>query len=430
MSIFKIKKLGKYDVIREIGRGAMGRVYLGYDPYVNREVAIKVALSDVVGDKTTGVFYRRMFFNEARVAGLLDHPNIVPVFDAGTEGNLCYLVMDYIKGGKTVKDYCAGDKLLPVEKVIEIIFKCAKALDYAHRKGIIHRDVKPGNIMLTEDMDVRLCDFSIARMSKGEETQFEGIMGSPKYMSPEQINDAPLANQTDIYSLGIVAYEMLTGVSPFDADNISTLVHKILNRPHVPLRTHRPSLPAKLDDVINKMLRKDPTERYAMGLDLATDLSRIFNNLKISEKELLEGEKFLSLKKLAFFGDFNDSEIWEVVRASLWLNFGPGVRILAEGDFEDSFYILVHGSVDVRKADKVLSKLIEGDCFGEMGYLSKSRRSATIVSITDVTLLKVSGTLIEHTSVNCQLRFSRVFINTLIARLTRTSEEISRGYIT
>jgi serine/threonine protein kinase len=430
MSISKIKKLGKYDIIREIGRGSMGRVYLGYDPYVNREVAIKVALSEIVGDKSTGVFYRRMFFNEARVAGLLDHPNIVPVYDAGTEGNYCYLVMDYIKGGKTIRDYCAVEKLLPVEKVIEIIFKCAKALDYAHRKGVIHRDIKPGNIMLTEDMDVKVCDFSIARMSMGEETQFEGIMGSPKYMSPEQINDAPLGNQTDLYSLGVVAYEMLTGVPPFDADNISTLVHKILNRPHVPLRTHRPSLPAALDDVVSRMLKKDPAERYSMGLDLSADLARIFKNLKFPENELREEGKFLSLKKLAFFGDFNDSEVWEVVRASHWLNYEPGLRIIAEGDFEDSFYILVQGSVEVLKANKVLSTLVEGDCFGEMGYLSKSRRTATIVSITDVTLLKVSGTLMEHTSVGCQLRFSRVFVNTLITRLTRTSEEISRGCIT
>ena len=154
--------LGKYDVVREVGRGSMGVVYLGHDPFTGSDVAIKVALPESLQDKRGGARYRKLFFNEAKVAGKLRHPNIVGVFDAGMEDEICYIVMEMIFGGRTLYDHCQPDTLLPIEDVVRIIFKSARALDYAHRQGVIHRDIKPRNILLSEDGEVKLCDFSIA----------------------------------------------------------------------------------------------------------------------------------------------------------------------------------------------------------------------------------------------------------------------------
>jgi serine/threonine protein kinase len=202
----KITSLGKYEVRKEIGRGSMGIVYLGHDPYIDRPVAIKVALAEALGDPKSGTQYRKMFFNEAHTAGKLTHPNIVNIYDAGVDEDNCYIVMEYVEGATTLKAYTRQGRMLPVNKVIEIAFKSAKALDYAHRQGVTHRDIKPSNILLNKDLDVKMCDFSIAHINKTdmETTQPAGIMGSPRYMSPEQLREEKVDCQTDIYSLGVV----------------------------------------------------------------------------------------------------------------------------------------------------------------------------------------------------------------------------------
>ena len=184
------QNLGKYEVEEEIDRGSMGIVYLGRDPYIDRPVAIKVALDESLKDEESGERYRKMFFNEAHTAGKLTHPNIIGIYDAGIHEEICYIIMEYIEGGDTLKSHTKPDTLLPTEKVVEIIFKCATALDYAHREGVVHRDIKPSNILITKNKDVKIGDFSIAHVNKPDvtQTQPEGMMGSPKYMSPEQLS--------------------------------------------------------------------------------------------------------------------------------------------------------------------------------------------------------------------------------------------------
>ena len=150
------EKLGKYDIHQQIGKGSMGIVYEGYDPFSDSKVAVKVAISEALKDSESGERYRKMFFNEAHTAGMLRHPNILEILDAGADGSDCYIVMELVEGADTLKSYCSPDKLLPVKEVIEIIFKCAKALDYAHRKGVVHRDIKPTNILVTKDMDIKM----------------------------------------------------------------------------------------------------------------------------------------------------------------------------------------------------------------------------------------------------------------------------------
>ena len=419
-------KLGKYEIQQQVGKGSMGIVYQGYDPFTDSKVAVKVALSDSLKDSELGERYRKMFFNEAHTAGMLRHPNILEIKDAGADGDNCYIVMELVEGANTLKSFCSPDNLLPLKQVIEIIFKCAKALDYAHRKGVVHRDIKPTNILVTDDMDVKIGDFSIAHVISSDTTHTMpmGFVGSPRYMSPEQVQEDTITNQTDLFSLGIVMYELLTGKHPFIADSFSRLIHKIINEKHPPLGTYRSDLPDILEKIVHHALEKSPDKRYKMGLNMAADLSIAFDYLEEPQENIELQEKFNAIQQLDFFRDFSEPEIWEIINACVWQEIEQGKEIIVEGDIDDSFYILADGSVDIMKEHQPIGILRAGDCFGEMGYLSKTQRSATIIARERVSLMKVNATLIEQVSVDCQLHFSKVFLRTLVKRLSDTTAKV------
>lgn len=421
------EKLGKYEIRKQVGRGSMGVVYEGYDPYADKEVAVKVAISDSLKDKEAGARYRRMFFNEAHTAGMLRHPNITEILDAGADEDTCYIVMEYIPGGETLKRHCNPEDLLPFEQVIEIVFKCAKALDYAHRQGVVHRDIKPTNLLITEDKNVKIADFSIAHLISSDTTNTMpmGFVGSPRYMSPEQVQEDNITNQTDLFSLGIVMYELLTGKHPFVADSFSRLIHKIINEKEPPLRTHRSDIPEIMEKIVHHALQKNPEKRYKMGLNMAADLSLAFDYLDKPEQDIAIEEKFNAIQQLEFFREFPESEIWEIIRACIWQEFQPGSEIIVEGDIDDSFFIITSGVVDVLKDNQVIGSLSKGDCFGEMAYLSKVQRTATIRAKDSVSLMKINATLIDQVSVDCQLNFSKVFMKTLVKRLASTTAMVA-----
>ena len=417
------EKLGKYEIHTQVGKGSMGIVYEGYDPYSDKKVALKVAMTEALKDKESGERYRKMFFNEAHTAGMLRHPNILEILDAGADGDDCYIVMELVEGADTLKTYCSPENLLPVKQVIEMIFKCAKALDYAHRKGIVHRDIKPTNILVTRDKDIKIGDFSIAHLISSDTTNTMpmGFVGSPRYMSPEQVQEDTITNQTDLFSLGIVMYELLTGKHPFIADSFSRLIHKIINEKHPPLSTYRADLPDILEKIVHHALQKSQEKRYKMGLNMAADLSLAFDYLEEPQENIELQEKFNAIRGLNFFQEFSDTEIWEIINACQWQDFDEGQEIIIEGDIDDSFYIITSGSVNITKENKPVGMLHEGDCFGEMAYLSKTERSATIVAGGRVQLLKLNSTLIEQLSTECQLHFSKVFLKTLVKRLSETT---------
>ncbi len=420
------EKLGKYEVMDLIGKGGMAEVYLGYDPFADRKVALKVHKT-ADGDDNALRFQRRLFFNEAHTAGLLDHNNIMTVYDAGVEEDLPYIVMEYVATARTLKDHCTRDKLLPVRDVVEIIFKCARALDYAHRQGVVHRDIKPTNIMLTDSGDVKIGDFGIAQRIASETTQMLGMIGSPRYMSPEQAQEGDVSHLSDLFSLGVVFYELLTGRQPFAARTFSHLIYTIIHENPPALRHMRPDLPGELEPIVDRLLRKDPGRRYQRGNDLAADLSRAFGYLETAESTIDDDEKFNTARKLEFFGEFTDTELWEVLRAALWERYTTADRIITEGNVDQAFYIIVHGDVMVKKGAKLLGMLETGDCFGEMAYLSSTQRTASIYAVNDVATLKLNESLIEQTSTECQLKFLKVFLRTLVARLTHTSEKLSKN---
>jgi len=301
----------------------MGVVYEGNDPYLQREVAIKVILSDG-SDKGS----LRAFFTETRAAGMLQHPHIVSVYDAGIEDDMSYIVMEYING-KTLQQHTKGDQLLPVEKVIDIIFKCCKGLDYAHRQGVIHCDIKPSNIMVDDDDVAKIMDFSIARLdSKHDQTQRVGIIGSPNYMSPEQVQELDVTPASDLYSLGAVMYELLTGFPPFTADNLHSLIYQIVHEPPVSLGEKRPDLPEAVVNVVDKALIKDPQKRYQSGQEFANSLSRLFDKLRYIDRQIQGIEQLDLLRTLDFFEEFSEEEIDEVMQAATWVRFETSHTIL------------------------------------------------------------------------------------------------------
>ena len=235
-------KIGKYNILSELGQGASAVVYLAEDPFNDRKVAVKLAKKDPGMGEEEAKRFEKLFLNEASLAGKLNHPNIVGVFDAVVEEDLQYIVMEYVPGG-SLKKFCSETNLLPVRQAVLVIFKMCRALDYAFQNGVIHRDIKPANILLSERDDIKISDFGTAKISHATHTQIDGFLGSPAYMSPEQINEEGPSVQSDIYSLGVVMYELLTGKLPFRAENSVAMINKILNEDPVPIETLRPDLP-------------------------------------------------------------------------------------------------------------------------------------------------------------------------------------------
>jgi len=414
------EKIGKYVIVKEVGHGSTGVVYLSHDPYYRRDVAIKVynlESHDVERARVT----RKMFLSEAHMVGMLQHPNILPIFDAGEEEGRYYIVTEHVHGARTLSAYCKPDNLLPVDDVVEIMYKCAKALHYAHSRGVIHRDIKPSNIMLTQANDVRIIDFGIALVSDSEISRIEGIAGSPSYMSPEQVQSLEITNRADLYSLGAVMYEMLTGFRPFRGGNLSKLLHQIVYATAQPIHSLRNDIPEVLENCVAKALQKDPAKRYRNGLELAADLTRVHQTLRDGSSKLDRQEQFSILRTLKFFHDFSQSEILEVLRASTWQDYEQEEEIVKEGEMDDRFYVIVSGSVAVMRHTKVLGQLDAGDCFGETSYVRGAKRQATIKALSPVTLMKVSSTLLEQSSAACQLRFNKVFLRNLISRLQSPS---------
>ncbi len=411
------EKIGKYVIINKIGKGSTGMVYLSHDPYYRRDVAIKVYNIEEDVDAERARVSRKMFFNEAHMVGMLQHPNIMPIFDAGEEDGSYYVVTEHVQGARTLAAYCRPDNLLRVDDVIEIIYKVAKALHYAHGRGVIHRDIKPSNVMLTIDNDVRIIDFGIAIVSDSEVSRIEGIAGSPSYMSPEQVQSEELTSRSDLYSLGAVMYELLTGYRPFRADNLSKLLHQIVYATPPPIHTYRDDLPEELEQVVMTTMQKEPGKRPVSGNAMAAELTRVYKDMRQKYDRLDNQEHFDLLRTSPFFHDFSHAEIWEVLRASDWHEYQDGEDIVKEGEVDDRFYIIVAGSVSVQAGGNSLGSLSNGDCFGETSYVRGAKRQASIRSQGQVTILRVSSSLLEQSSSACQLRFNKVFLRALITRL-------------
>ncbi|MGH8729731.1 MAG: protein kinase domain-containing protein [Burkholderiales bacterium] len=419
-------RIGKYPILRELGKGSTSRVYLARDPFAEREVAIKVFSARLKGSETQEAKrFRKVYANEASLVRKLHHPHIAAIYDAAAEGDIKYIVVEYVAGG-TLADHCNPDSLLPIEKAIEIIFKCTRALNYALQQGVVHRDIKPANILISHDTDIKITDFGLAvHEERFNTTQLIGV-GSPAYMSPEQIREQALTHQTDIYSLGVVMYQMLTGKLPFTANNNAGLTYMILNEDPEPPRSVRPDVPETLEKIMLKAMQKKPAERYQTWLEFAKDLTGAAGSLKVAGEES-DTRKFNAIKRLTFFRDFADAETWEVLRISNFRRVYKDAVIVREGDRGDCFFFIAEGGVKVTRAGTLLSLLNAGDCFGEMLYFAQTSalRTTTIAAVADSLLIEVKASALQSASEGCQVEFNKAFIRILTERLSSAHERIA-----
>ena len=271
--------LGRYQVEKELGKGAMGIVYLGKDPKIGRVVAIKtMALSqEFEPDELKDV--KERFFREAETAGRLTHPNIVTIYDAGEEHDLAYIAMEFLKG-KDLTPYIKPGNLLPLDKVLSIIARVAEALAYAHKNNVVHRDVKPANVMYELESDtVKVTDFGIARITDSSKTKTGMVLGTPSYMSPEQLAGKKIEGRSDLFSLGVALYQMVCGQLPFQGDSMAQLMFKIANEPHADILAYNPQLPESIVAIINKALAKEPESRYQTGDEMAQAIRACLSNI-------------------------------------------------------------------------------------------------------------------------------------------------------
>ncbi|MEO5956611.1 MAG: serine/threonine-protein kinase [Nitrospiraceae bacterium] len=270
--------LGRYRVLKELGRGAMGLVYLGKDPTIQRFVAIKTMRLDQIDNDDKLQDIKARFFREAESTGRLSHPNIVTIYDAGEENDLGYIAMELIEG-TSLKQWARQPNLMPLNEVLLIVATAADALDYAHQQGVVHRDIKPANIMLTKDRIVKVMDFGIAKIASSSKTQTNMVLGTPAYMSPEQISGKKVDGRSDIFSLGVVLFELLTGQPPFTADNLSALLFSIAHHPHPAIHTLRPDLPPMVQEIVDRALQKELPHRYRRADEFARELRACLQSL-------------------------------------------------------------------------------------------------------------------------------------------------------
>lgn len=423
------KRIGKYEVRRLIGEGATSAVYLVWDPFNQREAAVKQLHPEVLRDRESGRLYRHLLQNEAAFAGKLTHPHIVQIHDAVVSDDDAYVVMEYVAGG-TLADLVRPDRLPTFERLIEIIFKCTRALDYAFHQGVTHRDIKPANILLAtpEGTDIRITDFGAALHTASDTTQVAGV-GSPAYMSPQQVREMPLDHRTDIYSLGAVMFQLLTGRLPFESDNNYSLLYRIANE-RAPLPSElRPDVPEPLDAIVRRAMEKDLDRRYQTWAEFSHDLALAFRNrdVGIDRQRFPDAEKFETLRGMPFFRDFADAELWEVIALSQWSHARPGTVLMKEGEAGDYVCFLASGEARVKKRGRLLNVLTAGECFGEVALFSAASgvRSASVEAETEVELINIRARSLQRASNTCRMHFYKAFLEVLATRLSMASARIA-----
>ncbi len=422
-------KIGKYQIIKKLGEGATSVVWLAHDPFAERDVAIKVVASSVFSDGEHSKIARNLFVTEASLAGKLVHPHIVQIYDAVADADPSYIVMEYVAGG-TLEPFCTPDKLLPMADLVEMIFKCSRALDFAYRHGVIHRDLKPANILRggTSGTDVKISDFGAALSASSDQTAVAGI-GSPAYMSPEQVKDHPLNHQSDIFSLGVVMYQLLTGQLPFQGSNNISIVYQITNVEPAPPSALRKGIPPAVDAIVTRAMKKSLEERYPTWDAFSFDLAETFRNehLEKARERIADTEKFNTLRGLSFFRDFNDVQLWELLGFSDWQRVKPGTLLMREGQPGDNFCILAAGEVKVTKNAKLLNVLSAGECFGEMAYLNEAAgtRGADVSTLREATVITVPTEALRRASDACRHSFDRAFLRILVERLSLANTRLT-----
>jgi eukaryotic-like serine/threonine-protein kinase len=426
--------IGKYRVLARLGEGATSEVFLAYDDFHGLEVAIKRVRPSTGRSEADVHFSPHFFAAEAALVGRLNHPNVVQIHDAVDDPVSPYLVMEYVPG-TTLRPFCQQDRLLPLEQVVEIGFKCAMALGYVYRQGLIHRDVKPANILAVTDgpevLDIKLTDFGSVLNMGSDRTQIHRV-GSLAYMSPEQLDGSALDCRADIYSLAAVLYHLIAGRPPFEAENHAALLNKICHAEPESLTSMREGVSAGLDLTIRTALAKRPEDRPEDWDQFAQSLSALITNHEVPRGQLqrvLDSERFNLLRSLEFFADFGDVELWEVVHRAKWQRFPFGHKIFKRGQEGKQFYCIAQGEVEVYREGERVARLGAGTSVGEMAYLAPSpdlRKHATDVIVSEAcTTVSFNPDSLSQLSPDTRHRFDAAFIKVLVRRLHVAHEALA-----
>ena len=428
--------IGRYQVLRRLGEGATSDVFLARDPFQGQDVAIKRMRSWApVPDAPGSDFSNRFFSAEAALAGRLHHPNVVAILDAVAEDDAPYLVMEHVPG-VTLKHFCRSDRLLGLDQIVELGFKCAMALGYVYRQGVIHRDVKPANLLAVLDasgqvVDVKVSDFGSALNLHADSTQIHRV-GSLAYMPPEQIDGGDVDCRADIYALGAVLYHLIGGRPPFDAPHQMALMHQIYHQPPLPLMGQRQGVSEALDAVVQKALAKGPHDRFPDWESFAQALSGLVASQQVPLNrlgEVRDSERFNMLRSLEFFAEFGDVQLWEVVRRARWKRYPVAYALFKRGQEGSSFHIIARGEVQVWRDGRLVATLGQGTSVGEMAYLAPNpdlRKHSTDIKVTqECTTICFEPESVSQLSPECQHRFDRAFIRVLVRRLHAAHEALA-----
>ena len=418
--------VGKYVLKKQLGKGASATVYLALDTFTTLDVALKVIDVNVFRDPQRGKAARTQFLNEASLVGKLSHPHIVTMLDAVVSDEASYIALEYVAGGNLVP-YTHPQHLLAIEHAIEIGFKCCGALDYAYRAGIVHRDIKPANILVVQGTEIKVADFGAALLHLSDTTQVLEI-GSPAYMSPEQISGEELGPKSDMFSLAVVLYQLLTGQKPFAARTAMEVVNQIRLQAPPPMQSLRKGLPPELERVLSVALAKKPDDRYPTWAEFALDLAKL-GRLSVYQQSIPDSEKLSHLRGLPMLKPFTDPDIWELVHAGRWERVPAHQPVIREGEDGDSLFLLTRGEVKITKQGRLLNVLRTGECFGEMSYIkgSGTPRQATVESMTEIVTVEFARDVIEsRVNAACRSNIILALLNSLVDRLALADARISR----
>lgn len=423
--VSSFEKFGcRFEIRRELGRGASGQVYLAFDTYAQREVALKITNPNLFGDEEDGIRNRKMWLNETRLTGKLRHPFIVQIFEAGSVDSHEYLVMEFMPGG-TLKQFTSYGKLLPIDRLVDILYKICNALDYANKMGVLHRDIKPANILLSADGNAKVSDFGAAFLIGSESTQVETV-GTLHYMAPEQFKRALPTIQTDIYSTGVMAYQLLTGRYPFTATSHEGLIYQKLHGEMLPLEQARADIPPLLRFAIHRAMHQDREMRYSSWKAFCDDLTASMPHLPKLNDAQNGSICFDFLRNLPFFSDFGDTEIWETVGMTSLFRCKSGDCLVQEGNEGSSMFIIASGEALVTKSGVELGTMYPGDLFGEIAYIKEEQqiRSATVTAIASMEVVEIHGDALLNASAELQARFSKALLKILVARIENSDNKL------
>jgi serine/threonine protein kinase len=419
-------RLGKYQLNKIIGKGGSGIVYHATDTFTGIEVALKVLNMSDANEPDYDQSNFMQFMTEAGLAGQLTHPHIASILEAAVTDDYGYIAIEYVPGGD-LSNYTKLGSLISQEDAIQIAFKSCGALDYAFRQGIVHRDIKPQNILIAEGTNIKVADFGAAILSKAQDSQLASI-GSPLFMSPEQVKNLPLGLHSDMYSLGVVLYLLFTGHRPYLSTSLAELCKDIVTAVPMAPSSHRPELSKDIDQILLKMMAKHPEQRYPSWAELALEIAKI-GRLSVHHSEITDSEKFEALKKVRLLGLLDDAEIWELVKSCKWSRIPSRTVIVSEGEHGSSLFFLGSGQVKVTKQERLLNLLEAGECIGEMSYIKGGEipRQATVETIRDVVLAEFDMAALEKLSLKCRYQLSQALLHALVDRLILADERLIKS---